>query len=417
MPRYRPRHAERKLDQLASFFKVVLVTGARQVGKSTLLEHVFPKHHVVVFDPIQDLYGAREDPDLFLDNFPPPLLLDEIQYAPELLPALKRRVDRTEESGQYLLTGSQNLAVLRTVAESMAGRVGILSLEGMTAAEMTDAGRRSGWLSSYVEDPESLLDLEPEAAQDSPARRIWRGSLPGLLDAPDTIVPDYFRSYVQTYVDRDVRSMEDIRQLADFDRFLGLAAALTAQEINASQFGRDVGVSPSTARRWLDLLAHTYQWRELPPYHGNTIKRLSKKGKGYLCDTGLAAYLQRVSSPQALAVSPLLGPLFETWAVNEIHAQFVQFDVPPLAHHWRTAGGAEVDLILERDGALYPIEIKCKSHLSGHDTRGLHAFRATYPRQDVRTGLIVYAGNECYRVNPNTIAVPWSGVVKPPPTK
>ncbi len=413
MPRYRIRHAESRLAELARFFKVVLVTGARQVGKSTLLTHAFPTHRVVVFDPIQDLYGARHDPDLFLRNFPPPLILDEIQYAPELLPALKRRVDQMEATGQYLLSGSQNLAVLKSVAESMAGRVGILELCGLTVAELTDKGRKPGWLSGYLEDPETLVSRvgsqPPPDESEPPSRLLWRGSMPGLLDAPDSIVPDYLRSYIKTYVDRDIRSMENIRQLTVFGRFLGLAAALTAQEINASQLGRDVGVTPSTARRWLDLLGNTYQWRELPPYHGNTIKRLSGKRKGYLGDTGLAAHLQRLSSPGAVAVSPLLGALFETWVINDVHGQFVQQDMPPQSYHWRTGGGAEVDLILERDGRMYPIEIKCKSNLSGHDTRGLRAFRDTYPHKEVMTGLIVYPGTECYRIDRHTIAMPWNG--------
>ena len=410
MPHYRPRHAERKLLELAGFFKSVLVTGARQVGKSTLLAQLFPNHTTVVFDPIQDIYGARRDPDLFLDNFHPPLILDEIQYAPELLPALKRRMDRSEGPGQYLLTGSQNLAVLEAVAESMAGRVGILPLEGLTSAEQSGQGRAQGWLASWLADPTSFVSSPdpPVHPVTSPAHRIWRGTLPGLLDAPDAIVPDYHRSYVQTYVDRDIRTMEDIRQLATFGRFLGLSAALTAQELNDTHVGRELGVSPSTARRWLDLLTHSYQWRELPPYHGNTVKRVSGKRKGYLRDTGLAAHLQRISSPQALAVSPLLGALFETWVVNDLHGQLVQLGTAPAVYHWRTAGGAEVDLVLERDGQLFPIAIKCKTTLSGHDTRGLRAFRDTYPHQDVAPGLIVYAGTACYRADEHTMVIPWN---------
>lgn len=410
MPRYRSRHAESKLQELARFFKTVLVTGARQVGKSTLLSHCFPDHRVVVFDPLQDLYGARRDPDLFLDSFPAPLILDEIQFAPELLPALKRRVDRDERAGGYLLTGSQNLAVLSAVAESMAGRVGVLHLGGLTGAELADQGSCQGWLASWLDEPGRLtLDPSPRRLTDGPlARSLWRGVQPGLLDAPDSLVPDFHNSYLQTYVDRDIRTMEDIRQLSTFGRFLGLCGALTAQEINDSQLGRELGVSPSTARRWLELLVNTYQWRELAPYHGNTIKRLSGKRKGYLRDTGLAAYLQRLSSAQALAVSPLMGALFETWVVNDLFGQLVQLSVPPLVYHWRTAGGAEVDLVLERDGRLFPIEIKCKTRLTGHDTRGLRAFRETYPHQQVAPGLIVYAGEACYRVDAHTVAMPWN---------
>ncbi len=410
MNRYRTRHAEPKLREMARFFKVMLVLGARQVGKSTLISRVFPSYQTVVFDPNQDLYGAREDPDLFLDSFPPPLILDEVQYAPELLAAIKRRVDLRDEPGQYLLTGSQNPAILRAVGESLAGRVGILDLEGMTAAEWADRGDAAVWLSSYLDDPWSLLDHAPTLSSSGAplVDTLWRGTLPGLLDAPDGMVDDYFRSYVKTYLERDVRRLENIRDLSAFGRFLGLVAALSSQELNASQLGRDVGIAPSTARRWTDLLLHTFQWLELPPYHGNAVKRLSGKRKGYLRDTGLACHLQRISSPAALAVSPLRGPLFETWAVNELHRQGLAVGTPPRLWHWRTAAGAEVDLVLERDGKLYPIEVKCKSHLGGHDTRGLKAFRATYPSASIMPALILYAGSRCYRVDGDTMAIPWS---------
>ncbi len=407
---YRNRHAEKRLLHLRSYFKVVLVTGARQVGKSTLLSRLLPEVKTIVFDPIQDLYGARQDPDLFLDNFPSPLVLDEVQFVPELLPALKRRVDRLDSPGQYFLTGSQNLSMLRSVAESMAGRVGILPLDGMTAYELSGWGNKDGWLPAYLDAPDSLVDLA--AGTITPLRYLahflWRGTLPGLLDAPDAIVPDYFRSYVQTYVERDVRLMEDIRELAGFGRFLGLTGALTSQEVNASQFGREVGVTPATARKWLDLLINTYQWLELFPYQGNTIKRLSGKRKGFLRDTGMACYLQRISSPDALAVSPILGAIFETWVVNEVLRQGMTLSMPPHAYHWRTGGGAEVDLIIERDGRLYPIEVKCKTNLSRHDASGLRAFRETYENARIMTGLVIYAGSECYRIDEHTIALPWN---------
>ena len=407
---YRHRQAEKKLLQLKSFFKVVLITGARQVGKSTLLAHLLPEVKAIVMDPVQDLYGARQDPDLFLDNFPPPLILDEIQYAPELLPALKRRVDRVDTPGQYFLTGSQNLGALRSVAESMAGRVGILQLDGMTACEWVGLGEQDGWLAAYLSAPGRLPERVAGTLEElrGLGRFLWRGTLPGLLDAPEEMVPDYFRSYVQTYIERDVRLMEDIRELAGFGRFLGLAGALTAQEVNASQFGRDVGVTPATARKWLDLLVNTHQWLELFAYQGNTIKRLSGKRKGCLRDTGMACHLQRISSPEALLVSPLLGALFETWAINDVMRQGNILAVPPQAYHWRTGGGAEVDLILERDGKLYPIEIKCRTNLSRHDARGLRAFRETYPGAPVMPGLIIYAGSQCYRVDEHTLALPWN---------
>lgn len=240
-------------------------------------------------------------------------------------------------------------------------------------------------------------------------RHIWRGQLPGVLDESDEIVYDYYRSYIQTYIERDVRLLDNIRDLSSFSRFVGLAAALTAQEVNAAKFGRDVGVMPATARAWLDVLAHTYQWLELDAYSGNTIKRLSGKKKGHMRDTGVACALQRVTSPETLAVHPLLGSLFETMVVGMVHAQFVTLAVPPRAYHWRTNGGAELDLVLELDGKLYPAEVKCSTNITRYDASGIHAFRETYGCM-VQPGVVIYAGKEFRRVDDFTTAVPWDAI-------
>ncbi len=198
---------------------------------------------------------------------------------------------------------------------------------------------------------------------------------------------------------------------ASSDRFLGLTAALTAQEINASQIGREIGISPQTASRWLDLLTNTYQWLELPPYHGNTIKRLSGKRKGYWRDTGIICYLQRISSPESLARNPLLGSIFETFVINFIYRQFAMLSMNPIAYHWRTHGGAEVDMVLERDGYLFPIEAKCKTNVTGSDIRGLKAFRETYGDERIKLALVVYAGKTCYYIDDKTLAIPWNAVL------
>jgi uncharacterized protein len=405
--RYHRRLAEDKLREMADHFKIVLVVGARQVGKTTLLRHVFPRVKAFAFDPDQDLFGARADPDLFLDNFPGPLLLDEIQHAPELMPALKRRVDESDLPGQYLMSGSQNLMVMREVCESMAGRVGILKLEGLALEEQLEDERR-GWLEEWLKSPGQFpRRVSGVTLPDATLPEfLWRGSLPGLLEYPDSLIPDYFRSYVQTYLERDVRSMGGVENLGDFSRFVGLLAALTAQEVNDSQLGRELGVSPPTARRWREILTHSFQWLELPPYHGNTIKRLSGRRKGYFSDTGLACWLQRVSSPESLPVSSHFGSSFESWVVNQVHRQFVTCKLPPAAYHWRTFGGAEVDLVLERDGRLFPIEVKAGTRLSGRTLRGYRSFKETYG-DCVAPALVVYAGREVYNVAPDAVAVPW----------
>jgi predicted AAA+ superfamily ATPase len=408
---YRPRFAERKLREFSRWFKAVMVLGARQTGKTTLLRETFPDVPLLTFDPVQDLYGARQTPDLFLDSFPPPLILDEIQYAPELFAALKRRVDGLATPGRYFLTGSQNPAMLKQVAESLAGRIGILDLDAMGVEELAGAGTRAPWLQTWLAskglaDPGKYTVLPPEPG--GVLRAIWRGGMPGLLGLPDTAVPPFLNAYLHTYVERDTRGVGEIRDIAAFGRFVALCAALTAQEINMAQFGREIGIAPATARKWFDVLRATYQWREIPAFSGNAVKRLSGKSKGYLTDTGLACLLQRLASVEALSVSPLRGALFETFVANGLRKQFMTLDTEPGMYHWRTAGGAEVDAVLDLDGIHYPVEIKCKTELSGHDLRGIRAFRETCGRQS--PGVIVHTGAVCRKLDDLTLAMPWNAV-------
>lgn len=417
--RYQHRRIEPTLKAYAGFFKVVLVTGPRQCGKSTLLDAVFPGCRHFVFDPLLDLYGARKDPDLFLDNFPPPLILDEVQYVPELLSAIKRRVDGQDSPGQYLLTGSQNLAVLRGAAESMAGRVGLLELGHMTLREME--GRQDdtvsmfdAWMSSDGAELPPAGEPMPRSG-DRPSERgipgrpiaeiLWRGTMPGLLDAPDNLVPGFLDSYLGTYLERDIRALFPIGDLGDFGRLLRLAAALDGQEINFSQLGREIGVRPDTARRWLDLLSMGYQWLELPPWSGNAVKRVSGRPKGHFADSGLVCRLQGIGSPQALASNPRVGAIFESFVAHQIRRALLSDGVRPLIHHFRSSGGAEVDLVIQRNGKLLPVEVKYRSQPDGHDTRGLAAFRATYPDLCVPTGLVIHAGRESFRLNDSAFAL------------
>jgi len=190
---YKPRSLQPKILEFEKFFKVILLLGARQVGKNTLLKHLFPHLKMVVFDPLQYLYGAGQDPDLFLRNFPSPLILDEVQYIPELLAALKRKVDLSEKKGQYLLTGSQNFQILKNKAESLAGRVGILQLHEFTYQELNDRGTQPCWVAHYLTDPVKFFAnaAGKETQEESLTSYIWRGSLPGIFLFPDSLIQGY----------------------------------------------------------------------------------------------------------------------------------------------------------------------------------------------------------------------------------
>ncbi|MGD9161004.1 MAG: DUF4143 domain-containing protein [Desulfobacteraceae bacterium] len=407
---YHERILTDRLYRLFSVFPVVVVSGARQVGKSTFLSKTLGKKmESVVFDPVIDVESARMDPELFLDNRRPPVILDEIQYAAELVPAIKRRVDRDRSAGQYILTGSQQWGVMRSISESLAGRAVFLDLDGFNVAEITHEKRQCTWLDKWIDDSGNFLNtfsgryLEKTTLYE----QLWRGFLPEAQFIPLDTIPDFHSAYQRTYIERDARLFADVSDWQLFGRFLRLVAALTAQEVNYSQVGRELGLTPQTARRWLDILKATFQWFELDPFSGNSIKKVSGKPKGYISDTGLACAAQAISSPMAIGGHPLWGALFETAVVAEIRKQCSFMSPRPMMYHWRTYGGAEVDIIIEYNGRFYPIEIKAKSNPSRGDTSGISAFRKQYPNLPVEKGLVLAPVERPIPLSENDYAVPW----------
>ena len=410
---YLTRHLENELRDGFSLSKALLLIGARQVGKTTLLKHLFPSVKVITFDPVLDVMQARANPDLFLESVTPPVILDEVQYAPELFPALKRRMDGNPAPGQYILSGSQNPLLLKQVSESLAGRVMVFELESCSFPERSGlaGGNSLPWLARFLENGGRWKDAMPEVSEPhaSLMETLWRGSLPETTSLPLRFVRRYAASYVQTYLERDVRIAGNVSDVEGFGRFLALAAALSAQEINRSQFGREIGIAPATAEKWFGVLRSTFQWRELPPWKGNAIKRLSGKAKGIFADTGIQSYLLRISSPEALLASPQRGAIFETFIAGELRRQLYRFAGGVGHYHWRTNGGAEVDNLLEWNGRLHPFEAKCKDHLDAYDLRGMCALRETYG-DAVGDGAILYAGRDLYRLDAHTLAIPWCAV-------
>ncbi|HRY43974.1 MAG TPA: DUF4143 domain-containing protein [Thermoanaerobaculia bacterium] len=308
------------------------------MGKSTLLRHALrDAADFVVFDPVVDVEKVRRDPELLLDNHRTPLVLDELQYEPELLPSLKRRIDRDRSPGRDVLTGSQQWGALATVAESLAGRAALLDLDGFSLRESLEATAEKHWLD----------------------------------------------------------------------------AALTGQELNRSQLGREIGVSPRSAERWLGTLRATFQWFEVPAFSGNTGKRVASKAKGYVADTGFAGHALAISTPNAVASHPAWGALFETAVYAEIREAVSLISPRPVVHHWRTGAGAEVDLLFERDGTFFPIEVKAASRPSRRDTNGITAFRKTYPKLRVARGLVVAPCETMAPLSENDWAMPWDAVLAP----
>ena len=407
---YLERSITKRLYQLFEAFPVVVISGARQVGKSTLLQHTLGKQaQIVVFDPVVDIENARQDPELFLNNRKSPLILDEIQYAPELVASIKRRIDRDRTPGQYILTGSQQWGVLKSMAESLAGRAVFLDLEGFCLAEIAQPKATQPWLEEWLNDPAAFPAKEPHRLplKTSLYEQLWRGFLPEAQFLPLEVIPDFHSAYQRTYIERDVRLLAEISDWQLFGRFLRLVAALTAQEVNFSQLGRELGLTPQTSKRWIDILKATFQWFEIPAYSGNSIKRVSNKPKGFIADTGLACAAQAISSPNAIGGHPLWGALFETAVAAELRKQCSFLSPRPNLYHWRSYGGAEVDFILEYNGVYYPIEAKAKSNPSRRDTMGISAFRKTNPNLSVANGLVLAPTDKTVQLSDLDYAMPW----------
>ncbi|MBI3212171.1 MAG: ATP-binding protein [Simkania negevensis] len=406
---YIKRLLSERVKKLFSNFPCLVLTGARQVGKSTLLKHLFPEVPIVVFDPVHDIQNARKDPELFLSNHPPPLILDEVQYAPELVPVLKRWIDQSKEGGQYILTGSQQWGILKQVAESLAGRAILIQLENFSLGEMASKQPDITWLERWLTKPDVFF-AKPVARLNLPHtlyEHLWRGFYPEAQFVKLEFIPDFHFSYQSTYIEKDIRILGDISDFQQFSRFVRLVTAHSAQEINYSHLGREIGLTPQTTKRWLNLLIHTFEWFEIPAYSNNSVKKMSLKTKGYFADTGQICFSQMISSKEAIGGHPLWGALFESAVVSEIRKQAFLLSTPPYIYHWRAHSGAECDLILERDGKFYPMEIKAAAHPTKEDARGIAAFRKQHPHLNIQRGLIIAPTPEAYAVTEKDWVIPW----------
>jgi uncharacterized protein len=407
---YLKRILTNRLYRLAEAFPVVVISGARQVGKSTLLQNTLGKQtETVVFDPVIDVENARQDPELFLNNHPPPLILDEIQYAPEIVASIKRRIDLNRTPGQYILTGSQQWGVIKSMAESLAGRAVFLDLYSFCLSEISQKHQTLPWIARWLDSPEEFLShpLSRVDLQTTLYEQLWRGFLPEPQFLAAEVVPDFLHAYQRTYIERDVRLLAEVSDLQLFGRFLQLVSAITAQEINYSQLGRELGLTPQTAQRWLDILKATFQWFEIPAYSGNLIKRVSKKPKGYIADTGLISSTQAISTPRAIGGHPLWGAIFETAVATELRKQMAVLSPKPNFYHWRAYSGAEVDILLEYNGIFHPIEIKAKTNPSRRDTTGITAFRRKYPHLNIARGAVISPCAAIVQLSENDYALPW----------
>jgi predicted AAA+ superfamily ATPase len=353
------RSLERKFTHLSSFFKAVLVTGARQVGKTTMLRHLAQNQSrtYVTLDDLMARNLARTDPVLFFQAYKPPIIIDEVQYAPELFGQIKILCDQTEDTGLFWLAGSQQFAMMKNVRETLAGRIGLLELYSLSQNE------KEGIVF------EDELDFSLSCLQARQARapkndlvrvfdHIWRGGMPQALQADAEQRLEYYNAYVNTYLLRDVADLGGVADAPRFGKFLTACAALVAGQINYKTLADAAEISQPTAKEWLRLLESLGIVYLLRPYANNALKRLTKTPKLYFCDTGLAAYLSRWLTRETLMHGAAGGHYFENHVVAELMKSYAYARSKANLTYYRDSNAKEIDVFVERDNSIHPLEIK-----------------------------------------------------------
>lgn len=351
---YYERTLSNIVEKASKSFKVVMITGPRQVGKSTLFNKIIkPNRTKVTLDDTDVLALAKNDPNLFFQTYQPPLLIDEVQKAPELLTYIKKIVDNSDEKGLFWLTGSQKFQLMKNVSESLAGRVAVLDLQGLSQSEKIKDSKRPPFTPDI-----NLRTKRPIWTAKKTFEFIHKGSYPQLFDnITDWAL--YYKSYKDTYLLRDVKDIIKLEDETVFTRFLKILASRTSQVISYADIARDADIAPNTAKAWMNILQTLGIIYFLQPYFENNInKRLVKTPKLYFMDTGLCAHLCGLDTAEMLMNSYLSGAFIETYVVSEIIKSYIHNGKTPNLYYLRTSNKEEIDIILEENGKIYPLEIK-----------------------------------------------------------
>lgn len=355
--RYISRHAEATVNKAAQMFPAVLITGARQVGKTTLLKHMKSEvPYLTLDDPIL-LQSAIEEAGSFFKMTPPPLIVDEIQYAPNLFSYIKMSADESGKKGQFFLTGSQQFKMMKNISESLAGRIGIINLLGLSLREINNDAFNEAFIPSC-----EYFQIRKASVKPTDYREIWevihKGAMPAIhADKLDWQM--FYAAYTKTYIERDVRALAQVGDELKFIKFMTAMASRTSQMLNLSSVAKEVGVSVPTADRWLSILITSNIVYLLQPYYSNITKRVVKTPKLYFLDTGLAAYLTRWNRPQVLEAGAMAGAFFETFVVAEVLKSYYNAGIlEPALYYYRDKDAQEIDLLIEQNGVIYPVEIK-----------------------------------------------------------
>ena len=400
---YIHRTIESVIRRMSEIYPVVLVTGARQVGKTTVLRKMKPAHREISLDSMRMRRDAKTDPDLFLSTYPPPLFIDEIQYTPDLLPSIKGIVDHRQEKGLYWLTGSQHLPIMQGVAESLAGRIGIIHLGGLSLPEICgqpDVEKfwpTKTWIKARASTAKVLRPQEIYQI-------IWRGQYPVFYEGSSIQAHEFFDSYITAYLERDIQQLSQVGDQIQFYGLLECLANRVGQQINFSNIAKDLQCSAPTIMRWVSILQGTGMIYVLPAFHKNVNKRLTKMPKIYFLDTGLLCYLLNISSEESLAPSPFAGSIIENFVIAEIIKDYWHHNLRPKISFFRDRDQHEIDLLMEVDGKVHPIEIKKKSNPNRADIQSFDILKKY--GVDLGAGVVICGTFEPFMVAPEVTAIP-----------
>lgn len=354
---YIKRAIEEAVLKVSKTFPVLLVTGPRQVGKTTLLQQMAEvgRKYVTLDDP-DVRYLAKHDPALFMLRYTPPVLIDEIQYATELLPYIKMSVDQSKKNGDFWITGSQMFHLMKNVSESLAGRVGIVNLLGLSTSEING-------VSSVPFSTESVHLMKrigevPKVGLHELYERVFKGSMPALYANPEIDLYTYYQSYMNTYLQRDIKDLTQVADEMSFYNFMTIVAARTSKPIVYDEIAKEAGISAPTAKKWLSILVSSHIIALVQPYHNNVLKRVIKQPQMHFLDTGLCAYLLKWSNAEILEKGAMSGAFFESYVFSEIYKSFLNAGKEPPLFYYRDKDKKEIDLMIYQNGTLYPIEIK-----------------------------------------------------------
>lgn len=401
------RSIEPVLEDASRDFPCVILTGPRQAGKTCVLRRVFGASHRYVSLELTDvLESAKADPRGFLTRFSPPVILDEIQHAPFLLPYIKEAIDQYRQlNGRFILTGSQNLLLLEKVNETLAGRAAILKLLPLSMREATGLPRKS---LPWETDSGGYNSMPPGVQTSGDMWEILiRGFYPELVSDAKKNFELWHSSYIQTYLERDVRTVRQVGDLTLFQTFLRALAAMHAQLLSLTEISRDIGVSVNTVKNWISVLEATHQIVLLRPYYLNAGKRLVKAPKIYFTDTGTLCHLVGLKNPEHAMAGPMGGPIFEGAVLSEILKTYIHRGEQSAIFFWRTSAGSEVDFVIESGGETIPVEAKLGATARPEMAKGVNSFIGTFEGK-ARRGYVLYGGNAVLPLAPGVDAMPFN---------